>query len=145
MAYRVIKETGSSNLKNLSQTGKSMLIYNILSKEKNKLNFIGKSKENVDLIITGITEFKKHGITVEKLKQTMCNIEDRYLKSKMQDMLLVYENYEEKLEQKYIDENDNLGMLIDRIDLVKDFDNVDIYIDEFVGFTFQEYEIIKSY
>ena len=36
MAYRVIKETGSSNLKNLSQTGKSMLIYNILSKEKNK-------------------------------------------------------------------------------------------------------------
>ncbi len=144
MAYRVIKETGSSNLKNLSQTGKSMLIYNILSKEKNKLNFIGKSKENVDLIITGITEFKKHGITVEKLKQTMDKIEDRYLKSKMQDMLLVYENYEEKLEQKYIDENDNLGMLIDRIDLVKDFDNVDIYIDEFVGFTFQEYEIIKK-
>ena len=32
MAYRVIKETGNKNLSNLSLTGKSMLIYNILSK-----------------------------------------------------------------------------------------------------------------
>ncbi len=143
MAYRVIKETGNSNLKNLSQTGKSMLIYNILSKEKNKLNFIGKSLENVDLIETQITEFKKHGITVENLKQTIENLENKYLKSKLQDMLLVYKDYADEIEQKYIDENDNLSMLVDRIDLVKDFDNVDIYIDEFVGFTYQEYEIIK--
>ena len=34
MAYRVIKETGNKNLSNLSLTGKSMLVYNILSKEK---------------------------------------------------------------------------------------------------------------
>ena len=143
MAYRVIKETGNSNLKNLSQTGKSMLIYDILSKEKNKLNFIGKSAENIELIETQITEFKKHGITVEKLNKTIENLEDKYLKSKLQDMLLVYKDYSNEIEQKYIDENDNLSMLIDRIDLVKDFDNVDIYIDEFVGFTYQEYEIIK--
>lgn len=143
MAYRVIKETGNSNLKNLSQTGKSMLIYDILSKEKNKLNFIGKSAENIELIETQITEFKKHGITVEKLNKTIENLEDKYLKSKLQDMLLVYKDYVDDIEQKYIDENDNLSMLIDRIDLVKDFDNVDIYIDEFVGFTYQEYEIIK--
>ena len=143
MAYRVIKETGNSNLKNLSQTGKSMLIYDILSKEKNKLNFIGKSAENIELIETQITEFKKHGITVEKLNKTIENLEDKYLKSKLQDMLLVYKDYVDEIEQKYIDENDNLSMLVDRIDLVKDFDNVDIYIDEFVGFTYQEYEIIK--
>ena len=144
MAYRVIKETGNSNIKNLSQTGKSMLIYNILSKEKNKLNFIGKSAENIELIETQITEFKKHGITVEKLNKTIENLEDKYLKSKLQDMLLVYKDYADEIEQKYIDENDNLSMLVDRIDLVKDFDNVDIYIDEFVGFTYQEYEIIKK-
>lgn len=144
MAYRVIKETGNSNLKNLSQTGKSMLIYNILSKEKNKLNFIGKSLENVELIENQITELKKHGITLENLKQTIENLEDKYLKSKLQDMLLVYKDYSDEIEQKYIDENDNLSMLIERIDLVNDFDNVDIYIDEFVGFTYQEYEIIKK-
>ena len=144
MAYRVIKETGNSNLKNLSQTGKSMLIYSNLSKEKNNLNFIGKSLENVNLVEAQITEFKKHGITVEKLEQTIENLEDKYLKSKLKDMLLVYKDYTETIDKKYIDENDNLSMLIDRIDFIRDFDNVDIYIDEFVGFTYQEYEIIKK-
>lgn len=144
MAYRVIKETGNSNLKNLSQTGKSMLIYSNLSKEKNNLNFIGKSLENVNLVETQITEFKKHGITVEKLEQTIENLEDKYLKSKLKDMLLVYKDYTETIDKKYIDENDNLSILIDRIDFIRDFDNVDIYIDEFVGFTYQEYEIIKK-
>ena len=144
MAYRVIKETGNSNLKNLSQTGKSMLIYSNLSKEKNNLNFIGKSLENVNLVEAQITEFKKHGITVEKLEQTIENLEDKYLKSKLKDMLLVYKDYTETIDKKYIDENDNLSILIDRIDFIRDFDNVDIYIDEFVGFTYQEYEIIKK-
>ena len=54
MAYRVIKETGNKNLENLSVTGKSMLVYNILSKEKNKLKFIGKSNQNVSLVETQI-------------------------------------------------------------------------------------------
>ena len=144
MAYRVIKETGNSNLKNLSQTGKSMLIYSNLSKEKNNLNFIGKSLENVNLVEAQITEFKKHGITVEKLEQTIENLEDKYLKAKLKDMLLVYKDYTETIDKKYIDENDNLSILIDRIDFIRDFDNVDIYIDEFVGFTYQEYEIIKK-
>ena len=59
MAYRVLKETGSATLTNLSSSGKSMLIYNILSKEKDNLKFIGKSSENIDMIGTQITEFKK--------------------------------------------------------------------------------------
>ena len=70
MAYRVIKEVGTLK-SNLSSTGKSMLVYDVLSEEKNNLKFIGKSKENVELICTQITEFKKHGITVENLEK--CN------------------------------------------------------------------------
>ena len=144
MAYRVIKETGNKNLSNLSLTGKSMLIYNILSKEKNKLKFIGKSNENVSLVETQITEFKKHGVTVESLKEIIEKTEDKYLQTKLTDMLMVYEKYTENINDKYIDENDNLSILADRLDLVKDFDDADIYIDEFVGFTHQEYEIIKK-
>ena len=144
MAYRVIKETGNKNLSNLSLTGKSMLIYNILSKERNKLKFIGKSNENVSLVETQITEFKKHGVTVESLKEIIEKTEDKYLQTKLTDMLMVYEKYTENINDKYIDENDNLSILADRLDLVKDFDDADIYIDEFVGFTHQEYEIIKK-
>lgn len=144
MAYRVLQETGSASLSNLSSSGKSMLIYNILLDKKDNLKFIGKSSDNIDLIGTQITEFKKHGITPDTLKSAIDNTEDRYLKSKLNDMFCVYEKYAEEISSKYIDENDNLTLLAQRLDLIHDFDDSIIYIDEFVGFTHQEYEIIKK-
>ena len=144
MAYRVMKKVGNANVSNLSSSGKSMLIYNILSEEKNNLRFIGKSNENVELISTQITEFKKHGIKEENIKNILENIEDKYLNSKLLDMLKIYEKYNEEISEKYIDENDNLTILAEMIDLVNDFNDTDIYIDEFVGFTYQEYEILKK-
>lgn len=144
MAYRVLKELGNANFSNLSSCGKSMLIYNILSEEKNNLKFIGKSSENIELIGTQITEFKKHGITIENLKNTIENTQDKYLKAKLNDMLEIYEKYTEEISNCYIDENDNLTLLADKLELVKDFDNTDIYIDEFVGFTYQEFEILRK-
>lgn len=144
MAYRVIQEKRRANAKSLSSCGKSMLIYDILSDKKGDLKFIGKSLDNVELIGTQITEFKKHGITVDILKETIKNSDDQYLNSKMKDMLLVYEKYDEKIASRYIDENDSLSILIEELENVSDFKNCDIYIDEFVGFTKQEYEILRK-
>ena len=121
-----------------------MLIYNILSEQKNNLKFIGKSSENVELIGTQITEFKKHEITVESLKTAMENTKSEYLKAKIRDMLNVYEKYVDEISSEYIDENDSLTILTDQLNLTHEFDNVDIYIDEFVGFTHQEYEILRK-
>ena len=144
MAYRVMKEIGNAKTKNLSSTGKSMLIYNILSESKKDLKFIGKSSENVELICTQITEFKKHGITVENLKSAMDNTKSEYLKSKIKDMLNIYEKYTDEISKDYIDENDSLTILAENLDFTNEFDNTDIYIDEFVGFTHQEYESLRK-
>ena len=144
MAYRIINETKRANSQTLSVCGKSMLLYDILSNKKNELKFIGKSSENVDLISKQITEFKKHGITTDILKDTMEKTEDQYLKAKIQDMLTIYEKYDEQISNQYIDENDCLSILAMNLEKVEDFKNCDIYIDEFVGFTKQEYEIIRA-
>ena len=57
MAHRVINETGGSTKTNLTDAGKAMLIYSILSKNKKDLKFLGKSDENIDLWIRAI-QFK---------------------------------------------------------------------------------------
>ena len=54
-----------------------MLIYSILMNEKKKLRFLGKSDENIELIGTQITEFKKHGITVDLLKESVSNTDNK--------------------------------------------------------------------
>ena len=68
---------------------------------------------------------------------------DKYLKSKMNDMKIVFSKFEETIQNKYIDENDVLTILANQLLETNIFENTLIYIDEFVGFTKQEYDIIK--
>ena len=144
MAYRVLKEIGGINKTDLSKCGRAMLIYDILSKNKRKLKYLGKSDENIDMIGTQITEFKKHGVSVEELEEAKNNAENKYLKCKMEDMFLVYNEFQNRIIDKFIDETDRLSMLANKIDETEEFNNSLIYIDEFVGFTKQEYDIIRK-
>ena len=143
MAYRVMNEVGGATKTALSPCGKAMLIYNILLNEKSNLNFLGKSDENIELISTQITEFKKHGVSLENLDEMIESSKDKYLKSKMNDMKIVFSKFEETIQNKYIDENDVLTILANQLPETNIFENTLIYIDEFVGFTKQEYDIIK--
>lgn len=146
MAYRVLNEVlGTENSKtNLTKCGKAMLVYSILDKQKSKLKFLGKSSENIDLSINAINEFKQHGISTESLEQEIEQTEEKYLKCKLEDMNLIYKSFEEKIQGKYIDETDLLSMLAENIDKTDMFKDTIFYIDEFSGYTKQEYDIIKK-
>ncbi len=100
--------------------------------EKKNLRFLGKSDENIELIGTQITEFKKHGITVDLLKESVSNTDNIYLKCKMEDMLLVYDRFQNNIKDKYIDENDVLTILSEKIEETTFLNDAIIYIDEFV-------------
>ena len=144
MAYRVINEIGGRTETNLSKCGKIMLIYSILSNYKNDLIFLKKTDENLDLIENAITEFKKHGIHIEQLKQEIEKQDDIYLKNKLKDLNMIYEKFQEQIAEKYIDETDLLTILAQNVENCSEFKDYLIYIDEFSGFTSQEYEIIRK-
>lgn len=112
-----------------------MLIHNILNKEKDKLRFLNKSDENIDIVINQIREFKKHNINKEQLKNLIDNLKNEYLKLKLTDMYTLYDKYEEEIKGKYIDEEDVLTILSSNLDKTDIFKNTIIYIDEFVGYT----------
>ena len=144
MAYRVINEIGGKTETNLSKCGKAMLIYSILNNNKKELKFLGKTDENVDMLDTAITEFKKHGISIEQLSEEIDKQDDIYLKNKLKDLSIVYNGFEEQLSGKYIDETDLLTILAENIENTDMFKDALIYIDEFAGFTSQEYQIIEK-
>ena len=81
MAHRVLQEIGGSINTSLTKCGKAMLIYSILNDNKGELKFLSKSDENIDICMTAITELKKHGISVEDLKNEIENCQDEYLKN----------------------------------------------------------------
>ena len=121
-----------------------MLIYDILDDKKKDLLFLGKNMQNVEIIGKTLTEFKKHNITEEKLQDAIENTEDKYLKAKLEDVSLVYSEYEERIKEKFLDENDVFTILADNIKNTDMFNDCVILIDEFAGFTPQEYRIIEE-
>ena len=143
MADRALQDIGETR-KSLSKTGKAMLVFDILNKNKKNLKFLGKSDENIDLGINSITELKKHGVTTEKLKEEIQNIESKYLQTKLEDILLLYENYEQAINSEYIEETDKLTKLSQHIQEIEFLKDSIIYIDEFSGFTYPEYQVIKE-
>ena len=144
MAYRVINEVGEVNSTGLTKSGKAMLIYSILNSQKNVLKFLNKSDDNIDICLNAISEFKKHGISIDSLNNEIETSNNRYLKAKLQDITNIYECFQNQISDKYIDDTDLLTILAEKIKQTDMFKNSLIYIDEFAGFTSQEYEIIKE-
>ena len=144
MAYRVLNEVGGKTRLNLSGSGKAMLIDHILLTQSDKFSFLGKSDENVEMISRQLTELKKHQVQLETLKKVTNNMEDKYLQKKLEDITNLYDLYTSIIKNEYIDENDGLTLLAQKLENSQEFRDCDIYIDEFAGFTLQEYEILRE-
>ena len=144
MADRIFNEVGGVNNTHISKAGKSMLISSILKKQKKNLKFLGNTDEFTDVILRTFKDFKKHNVTLDFLEETMKVIDNKYLESKLNDINLIYTLYEEKLENRYIDDDDVLTILSEKLEKSEMFKNSIIYIDEFAGFTKQEYMLITE-
>ena len=141
MAKRVRDEIGGRD-DSISTAGKAMIIYNILRANKSKLNFLGKNNKNVNIVSQLITEFKKHNISVESIQNL--EYENKYQELKFNDILLIIDEYNSRIENRFLDENDDLTLLAEQINFSHLFDGAYIYIDDFNGFTPQELKIIRG-
>lgn len=142
LAIRILDEIGGMEFTTINQSSKAMIISNILYKEKDNLHFLGKSDKNIEIISNMITELKKHNINLNDLENT--TTEDTLTNLKIQDIKLIYKKYQEKLEGNFVDENDLLTIISPKILESNIFENAIVYIDEFQGFTPQEYCVFEN-
>lgn len=144
MAYRILTQTGISDKKSITKCGKAMLMEHIMNVQKENLNFLGKTTKNLDLTLRMITEFKKNNITTNMLENACNTIDDKYINIKLKDISILYNEFNKVIEKGYLDDDDLLTMVKNRISKSKMFTDSYIYIDEFAGFTKQEYSIIEE-
>ena len=142
MAYRVFTEVGGLTDIAISESTKAMIIYDILEKNKDKLTFLGKSNKNIDVVSRIFTELNKHKIEEEQIENAIKDTQDIYLKKKLEDILLLRKSFKETLSDNYIESSSKLTILAQKLEYSNMFDDTEIYLDEFAGFTKQEYEII---
>ncbi|HBC96113.1 MAG TPA: hypothetical protein DC034_04865, partial [Clostridium sp.] len=60
------------------------------------------------------------------------------------DISVIFSEFENTLHKKYLDSEDTLNILSEKIDRSRMFDDAEVWVDEFFNFTPQEYEVLKK-
>lgn len=146
LAFRVFSEVGGISKHHLNAAGKSMLLFRIMNMLGGRLRiFSGAALRRgfTETLSNAITEFKRYDITPEELEKAAARIEEGLpLKDKLSDLAQVYGEFEKLLHRNYMDADDDLVELYKKLDQSTQFDGAEIWIDEFSGFTPQEYKVI---
>ncbi|HAF59875.1 MAG TPA: hypothetical protein DCK81_01860 [Clostridiales bacterium UBA9856] len=148
LAARVLGETGGSRRVPIDKHGRHMLLAKIMrDQEENLLVFrgMGRSHSFIDMANDLISEMKQHNSSPEELREIIDEIDENSLLSrKLKDIALIFEKYEEQIEDKYIDTEDHLNLFISKIGqsfLVK---NAEFWIFGFDSFTPKSINIIRE-
>ena len=144
LAYRVFNELGFTKSA-FSKASKSMMIYHIMLEEDKNLQLlkgVNRNRGLVDTVVDMIAEFKRYNISPEVLKSI--HTENKYLEMKLHDLSLIYEKFEERISQNYIDSDSRLSVLSNLISKSSMLKNAKVWIDGFDTFTPQEFNIVKE-
>ncbi|HHW47665.1 MAG TPA: helicase-exonuclease AddAB subunit AddB [Clostridiaceae bacterium] len=148
MAFRVFSEVGGFARPHINASGKCMLIFRIIDELKDNLRVFSRSASQrgfVNTLLETISEMKRYNVSPEILEE-VCNSagENELLRYKLQEINLVYSEFERRLHQNYIDSDDDLTQLAVKLNSSRQFEGAEIWIDEFSGFTPQEYSVIEK-
>ena len=146
MAHIVFDECGGRTNIRMKDSGKNMLIHKILKDNGEDLEYFNRmSKQQgfTGIVSKTITEFKKYNISPEMLELKEADIEDEELKKKIKDLRLLFNDFNKTLHEKYIDSEDELTFLAEKLNSCDIYNDAEIWLDEFTTFTPQQLEVIK--
>lgn len=146
LAHRILSLSDGAAMGHIDNAGKVMLLYKILSDNQSRLTMLNgaiadRSAEMLKLIV----EFKRYNVTAQALLTLSQKISEERLKMKLSETAYIYNEFENALSGRYINSDDNLARLADRIIKTDNFKNTDIYIDAFSSFTEAELLCVRAF
>ena len=148
MAYRVLNEVGGITYPHIHPAGKNMIIYRILDRLKDQFTIFHKSancKGFVNTLATLITELKRYNVRADSFDKILEGLtDDNYLTHKLKEIKLIYSEFDNMLESRYRDTDDELTILATKLESTEMYKKSEIWIDGFAGFTPQEVNVISK-
>ncbi|PZE22711.1 helicase-exonuclease AddAB subunit AddB [Paenibacillus xerothermodurans] len=151
LAWRIMQEVGGTARLPIDATGKVLLLYKILHKNRDRLKVFHTSAEQIGFIekITELfTEFKRYCITADGLTDFAANTlfegpTSTSLSDKLHDLELLYGAFETELSKAYLDGEDYLTLLAAQLPESNYVRGAECWIDGFHGFTPQELAVVE--
>lgn len=155
LAWRIFQETGGSTRQFISSTGIQMMLRKIIEEKQGDWLVFQKAIEKTGFLSQleqMITEFKRYEITPAMLKAQQEEMDkfvhqtssEMALVNKLDDLSYIYEKLLISLQGQYIDAEDQLELLVEKIDEAPSMQNAIIYFDGFHRFTPKELRVVEK-
>ncbi|WP_188207091.1 helicase-exonuclease AddAB subunit AddB [Alkalibacillus aidingensis] len=155
LAWFVFQEVGGGTKPFVTSTGIQMLLRKIAEEHQESFDAFQKAMDKqgfIDQLEKMITELKRYRVTPESLQSVLDELSrfehltpnEMALKHKLEDLLLIYEKLDEQLKGHYVDSEDQLELLVEKIAQTNVLSQSTIYIDGFYRFTPQELYVLEA-
>jgi len=150
LAHRVLNETGGAARPHISELGKRMVFSRLLMENKSNFKLLSRAaaEKSFAATVAGLVkEFKTYGVGPELLATITSEQEcqkNQALTAKMQDLALLYQGFEDFLVGRYIDPEDYLNLLAEKIPEASLLQQAEVWVDGFTFFTPQEYAVLTA-
>lgn len=146
LAHRVLLETGGAMRPQINELGKRLLLGKLLRENRKQLKVLAKAanQRNFTETLSGmIQEFKTYAITPALLEEAADRFASMTLKDKLQDLALLYQQFNGLLAGKYTDPEDCLALLAEKIPQSSLLQSAEVWVDGFSWFNPQEMNILS--
>ncbi|RYM06151.1 helicase-exonuclease AddAB subunit AddB [Sporolactobacillus sp. THM7-7] len=152
LALRVLQQAGGMTRYHLDRTGVTMLLRKIVEQNKAEFRLFRKASEQAgfyDLLGKTITEFKRYCLTPGDVASQADSLdpetaEDLLLRDKLHDLAMIYAPFEKALAGKYVESEDYLRLMEEKIAETDFLKNAQIWIDGFQTMTPEEQSAVET-
>ncbi len=147
-AYRVFDEVGGYDAPVLEDTGKSMVLRKVVAQKRADLILFGSNVRKPGFIgelKSVLSELYQYNVQPEDFRK-MFEVAGKkpVLKAKLQDLLTIYEGFQDFMKERYITAEELLVVLNEAIDHSEWIKGTVICLDGFTGFTPCQYQVLRK-
>lgn len=147
LAHKVLSETGGACRPQITDLGKKLIVSRMLAAYQDELKlFTGtvNRRSFAETVCGLIQEFKNYNITPEQVRSAVTPCGSTALANKLADLSLLYQGFESYLENNYLDTEDYLKILAEKIPNSQFLRGATVWIDGFHWFTPVEYSVLEQ-
>ncbi len=138
LSYRVFSVAGKPEVPVLDDTGKSLILRKVAASVADRMPFLGRNLNKTGFIHeikSSISEFMQYGLSVKDIENISGKVSGGLLKSKLDDLAVVYEAFNNYINEKYITNEETLDLLCKKLEKAAFIKDATIVFDGFTGFT----------
>ena len=118
LTERVFAQAGTDQRVRIDARGKQLALARVLLAHKKELRYYESAAQKqgfIERMGSAIADFKRAGVTPDMLKEHAESLPDGAAKDKMQDLSLLYAAYEQQLAGQFVDGEDVVSAMIERL------------------------------